>query len=822
MGGEDIGQLTMLDDGTWAYMSEARIPGDVGDIVELADVQSRERHVFGISAVYPWGASLSRLEGRPIATSLRGTFSNASRTTCFGVGSTSDCIDDAPFGTLFSVFEARDGRLVFDAVGPRRIGRIRSGDPTSAVWVTPPNQWVAVPESMGFETPKFRLGASGCKLSQAEALDLPDPHPVDAEIAAFKDMVDAYIQCDGKNVRFVVPSALRRALPSRDPRLRTHPLVAIYPDSIEADPEVVARFVGYVGVGDFDAASLFVREIAPSNPKFALYAAEISAAAGRPDEALAIAYRATSSSWNREGDFYWVFLRARVALLLGDEAAFVKRWGRLPEMSTRLENTDIHGWIVWQAFEAETVATTTYRTYDESLKGGSMKPWRALLRLSAAVNKDDQSAASTFVAMSGDSELARALLGENPAKTGTGVLDIYGRMWAAGQSGQLSTVGSSRFHPGYKMRDATTAEDPIALNRILGRTTEPAAVAAGIDCGQAATPRVVFGRDWAAQWAASTGHDLICESAAALIASWDTFTAAQHTSLSPYFDALLDWRLRNHPSPKGLIEASMWAANTHREGSCRRWNLAVAYSQLYAREVEPTEAALRRANACRSRDYLESEKILAAALSWLKTGRVSGDSEREVKTRIAKRVRNDVEGCALLAPSDVNLDDLAEPDVAALIVELPSSPDKLFKVVSAWSSFDDARTNLREFQSMLRAGDSAAAALKLASARENARAAGNQPLMKRIALLEDVLFDGDATHFDASAKTKSKSAAARLRAGDFRAVASWTPTEQAVAQLLNQPLEANRINLSDVEMLKDYCGLAATPKEDGSIDLDTL
>ena len=228
----------MLDDGSWAYVSKEVLPADGGDLVVFADTDGRESHLFVVQATYGWGALLHRLDRQPISETLRGSF--AKTEACYGTGPTSACVDSAPKGTVFSVFAANNGRLLLQDGHPRRVARLRSQDPASSVWAAPAAEWIAVKDAVLGQTPVFQLGDEGCSLTMpgVSKLTLPSSHPLNVEQAAYDSLVDGFVRCADGEVRVRIPSATRATLPSRDPRLRTHPVLSIMADRVEGEAEV--------------------------------------------------------------------------------------------------------------------------------------------------------------------------------------------------------------------------------------------------------------------------------------------------------------------------------------------------------------------------------------------------------------------------------------------------------------------------------------------------------------------------------------------------------------------------------------------------------
>ncbi len=830
MEAEAIGELALLDDGTWSYVSELPLPAQAGGLLLLTDGESKERHVFGVTTVTSWGAVLGRLDRNPISPRLRGSFGPATAVSCKGSANQRTCVDKAPEGTWFSVFETSGDKLIIKNGVPSRIGRIRAGDPSSDLWAKKGNDWVAIVDRIGPPARSLRVGLSnGCQAQKTtfHGVDtkMPGQHPLDVENQAYEDMVDGFVSCAGTDYTVAIPAAGRPLLKAPDIRLRTHPVLVVGENRIFGNLDDVGRFAAMVGIGDFDGAGLLLLKLAEKNPKIALQGAEILAAAGRPDEALALAFEATKTAWNRDGDFYWVFLRARVALALGDEASFVERWSRLPDMAQRLENNGVYGWMVWQAFMAEFKGVPEYESYDESLKGREFSKWRALLRLTSALRTRDDSEVSAFSSISGDAKaLAQALRGENVPKKGEGPLDVYGRLWASGVRGDLTHVGGAEFRPGYSHRPPDiNAFEVLNLNRILGRTPSVDELKIHLACDAAALPATQgLALDPVAVWALTSGRTAACKGPEVLLQVVSSLDKAERGATRDYVVAFFEQLLATHNDAGTLSSAGVWASLANLGESCRSWNLSLGFSALVADRLDDAQAALVRANGCSTRQYATSEKQLAAAVNWLRTGRVSGDFDAPIRDAVHQITRQKTTGCPLTADWDVHLAELAEPAIGAHLVAMEQMVQEDFSVVTSLQHLKSARSDIPVFVAAIQGGDSMKAAKTLQNMKAGFRAARHLPGQRFVDLLEQVVFDGRLDDFitAAPAKNKDKSVGASLRSGKSVNTKGWTPSQLRVGEFLTSGDLNAILKAPASDFSAELCALPQPRSNDGPIDLD--
>jgi hypothetical protein len=830
MDSDVIGELALLDDGTWSYVSDLPLPAKAGGLLLLKDAESGERHVFGVAKVTGWGAVLGRLDHNPISTRLRGSFGPANAAVCTGKADQRTCIDQAPKGTWFSIFETQDGAVVFENDIPARVARLRSGDPASDLWIKKASEWVAISDGVAPPSPALRVGLeSDCSTQTVDffALSAPMPgkHPLDVENQAYEHAVDAFVGCKNGRFQVAIPSAARPRLNASDIRLRTHPVLVVGQDDVTGSLNDVARFAAMVGVGDFDGAGLLLLKLAPENPRLALQGAEILAATGRPDEALALAYLSTKTAWNRDADFYWVFLRARVALVLGSEAGFVERWSRLPDMAQRLENNGVYGWVVWQAFEAETRGAAEYKTYDESLAGRELSKWRSLLRLVTAIHTQaEPDIASFLVGNPNTNSISKALRGEEIPKAGDGPLDVYGRLWSEGVRGDLTRVGGALFRPGYSHRpDDISGFEVLNLNKIGGQQARVDDLKTSLRCDAPPMPATNgLGLDAVAVWALTIGRSASCKSPADLQQVVAALSEEDRTATRGFVAVLFEQSLASHNNAQTLSSAAVWASSVNLGEVCRRWNLALGFSALISDHLDEAQSALVRANACASRDYDASEKQLSAAINWLRTGAVSGDFETQVRQRVMGVTRQVTTDCPLLSSWEVNLNELAEPVIRTHLVAMEPLAQEDFAVVTSTQHLTDARLAVAEFVAAMRLGDSATAAKTLQSMQMHFRAARHLPGQRFVELLEQVIFEGRLSEFAAGppATKKEKTVATKLRAGKFLDTKGWNPSQLSVVEFLvtGDPAMISKAKRTDFSA--ELCALPMPRTNDGPIDLD--
>ncbi len=829
MDSDVIGELALLDDGTWSYVSDLPLPAKTGGLLLLKDAESGERHVFGVAKTTGWGAVLGRLDRNPISTRLRGSFGPADAAICIGNADQRTCIDKAPKGTWFSIFETKGGSLTFENGVPARVARLRSGDPASDLWIKKAQDWVAISDGVAPPAPALRVGLeSGCSAEKTDffalSASMPGKHPLEVENHAYEYAVDAFVRCKNGRFQVAIPSAARPRLDASDIRLRTHPVLVVGQDALVGSLNDVARFAAMVGVGDFDGAGLLLLKLAPKNPRIALQGAEMLAATGRPDEALALAFLATKTAWNRDADFFWVFLRARVALALGSEAGFVERWSRLPDMAQRLENSGVYGWGVWQAFEAETRGAAEYKTYDESLAGRELSKWRSLLRLVTAIHTQTESDIASFLVGNPNADsISKALRGQEVAKAGDGPLDVYGRLWSEGLRGDLTRVGGSAFRPGYSHRpDDISAFEVLNLNKIGGQPASVEDLRSALRCDAPPLPATSgLGLDAVAVWALTVGRAASCKSPADLLKVVEGLSEENRIATRGFVAVLFEESLASNNDAPTLSSAAIWASSVELGEPCRRWNLALGFSALVGDHLEEAQSALVRANACTSRDYSTSEKQLSAAINWLRTGAVSGDFEKEVRQKVLNVTRQVTTDCPLLASWDVNLAELAEPVIREHLVAMQPLAEEDFAVITSSQHLKDARQGVEEFVAAMRLGDSLTAAKSLQSVQTHFRAARHLPGQRFVDLLEQVVFEGRLNEFVVGAATKKeKTVGAKLRAGKFSDTKGWNPSQLRVVEFLvsGDPSIISKAKRTDFSA--ELCALPMPRTNDGPIDLD--
>lgn len=815
---DEIGTLVMVDDGAWYFLSNNALPAPNG-LVRFRDGLSGEWHDFAVKARFDWGTQLGRLDNRPLSSGFSGTPGPVP-----GLCQDLACVDAAPAGTWFNVYARGSDGLTWSGRVPQRVGRLRSNDPTSAVWQVAVQDWVALPDTVGPPRPNGSVGLVKCSPTSSVAsvaVAEPGDDPLAIEAAAFEHGVDAFVTCEDGGFKVRIPSALRAPLPSLDLRLRTQPVVTGRPVRVSGDLEEVARWAVSLGLGDFESAVLLQPAIVGRDTHLALETAEIASAVGRHEEALARAWDATASVWNREADFFWVFLRARVASELRNEAAFSESWARLPDMVRRLEDTRVFAWFVWQVFktEASDAPAANYAEADKMLASDGHMPYRTLLRLSRAVLSNDEAARTHVQSKLGDSALAASLDGRVVGLETSGPLDVYGRRWATKPGGDLTRVGFSSYRPGFAVHRPESALDQVYWASLVGRPMSPSDVTASVDCdAKAFALESGLDLDPGASWALTAGRQAACQGMAALLASADAGTPETRAARRDFVVGWAQHILTREVGFEALEQAAAWASKETTGQTCRLWNLSVGYSALQAERVDLVETALAQANRCADTSWRISEKRLAAALQWMVSGRVAADFERDVVLAVRQATGQDVQGCALAGPMDVRLQTLAEPEVAAMIRQAPAAmrTDGELALVTSPGRLRAAFAALDGVREAVRAHDATGAAKGLAVAREHFGAVGHVPGLRLVRLLELALFQTDVV--DETAVTR----AARSRDAIWKG--QWAEASQPTTKLAMAFFRGDwaKVPVLASELPGELCAMPVAQERGPNIDLDAL
>lgn len=508
---DQLGMLFVDDDGTWVFRTDdpARVESyERGQVVAFGDIDTADRHLFGVIAKHNWGLRLQRLDSERVddrgsgsLIPLNGFDHETGRRWGFCAGSGSpaeaDCLRESPPGTRWRLYPLEEARLVVDEVpmASRKrapvlpvelIGLVAVGTLDTDVLGDVRGDWFAVPTAPLPRPTHPRIAvdpACGESLIGGPSLDatwvvaeINDPeHPIETSSEAYRLGADTLVDCDAKNVRISVPGLYRRRLPVPGQDHAVGPLLAaghieLRRGSVDT-ARLVARLGGAIATGDWASADFWNERLARHASTRTIDTVLVDSMAsvaqgGRPEAAAYTGRYAIRLDWNPETSPAWQFGMAAVEEALGNKKNAIVRATKIPDAIDRSGDDVLHGWFAYFWALGELTNRDTVGETLEALKDHPefrMIATATLARRTGGERSLDQTRQDFVDAGAG--ALHDALAGRDVAMSCDRKCapDVYGRIWAAGsvEPQALSRVPRIDLRPGYRLGERPEGEAPM-------------------------------------------------------------------------------------------------------------------------------------------------------------------------------------------------------------------------------------------------------------------------------------------------------------------------------------------------------------------------
>ncbi len=593
---EELGALSLMDDGRWAYKigKDAVEPEwDVGQVVGFGGVDEQRRHLFVILSKHPWGAFLQRLDAAPIATDRKGSLIPVTQfhrqvlrrwQFCAGKGDPTQhpCITESQAGR-YDIYPTngervrlqnddgdqillpahRIAQVHWSSLGPDLLGEVEGA-------------WIAVPRaSVGRPTHSIVVADPSCRGLRTESTQhtkvIVGEAPAKgglyaAEAAAWSAGVDAFARCDGDVVEWIVPGLARRGWSRLDGNYVGPFLTAFsttkLPKSTWSD---ALAWAGFLATGDLAAADFYAERVlrreGQSIANFGRDTMQASVESGRVESAVRQGSQGTSAAWNRENDPRWGLGMAAVEDALGLSREFAERQSTLQERAKRTSDDAVLAAIAWYKAIEDLNGPAGYSALeslnkalgDEQLK--TLRP--AMVWEAARLGHLNLNRAVDATSLDGDeSAFLRAVFKTDaplPCDESSGgspsdecVLDVYGRRFLTAKLDddlvpRLTRVGTARWAPGYSLR-LPEVNSPALLVAMLSYAEDRQQVERGlvrfaVDCENSPGEALSLARERpgaaGAAWFLGPGHLAYCRGLSDLIeASREWISASREESVS--------------------------------------------------------------------------------------------------------------------------------------------------------------------------------------------------------------------------------------------------------------------------------------------------
>lgn len=547
-GGSD-GRFYPIRAGLWAYVDRDRgqsLRLSNGDLVSYTARTRRggqTRHLFGVLVSRDWGHLMQRLDGNtPPATMQTGELTPiAARRpavpsmprVCVGRGlpdRSHPCLGNAPRGFRWFLYptaspgeQAPTRSLAVPeeiaenapSLPVERLGLLHRGLADGELslrggTINAETGWVAVPAPHRWPDPprmgigvtdrcpalRSRLENNGVETVELSIDALPT-HPLGIEGRAFETGVDLLVDCAPASgrVHVAIPTLLRRGMTTLHGDTLGPPLLGQTPRSLarEAATPGLLRGLAALATGDPMLADMELeRWLRRSDFKqktvrrFATVAAQIPAAAGRPEAALRMAMASARSDWHPEVNIGWQLSRAAAMAAFDRRNRYVAHLKKARDQAEAAGQDDMWAWLTWSRMdvrlEGDDIPRAGFDRLVDRFLELNQPAWatvaRLLDRLEHGGNDEDPEALGRFLRRAETQDahlLARAVTGtvepldcpDSAASEGVGCrLDVYGRRLEALAAqtapdrlvAALLSAGRADFQPGYAPY-APTRED---------------------------------------------------------------------------------------------------------------------------------------------------------------------------------------------------------------------------------------------------------------------------------------------------------------------------------------------------------------------------
>jgi|GEM_PF-6115569 len=588
-----------------------------------------------------------------------------------------------------------------------------------------------------------------------------------------------------------------------------------------------------LATGSVFAADFYLQEALQAGPDsgvsrdLGLKFMQVFAAAGRPEAALRSGHKAAGGAWHLDNNPQFVLGRTWVNAALGRARAYSDDITRLGKLAETPENTDIRLWLAWSTVRADALKGS-----GQSVRGAlSYFDHAGLIRWLQAANlivapslrieleKHETSALGLALALVFSPEQTRAD-GQSCADKGVCQLDVYGRNFAARLSAasdepallqlidDLGQTSMAAIRPGFEVPaqvfEGFSAPQELAIRAALMPLIQPGerrerfdelvaaatrAVRAEGNCVKIPGASIISARLDADSHAASPRQLPLLRATGWLVG--DAFEAACHRPLE-FADSLdkslgqdealarqiipLLSALSEHTTPETraqiLGQVADFSAQHKTGAACTRFNLALAFSNATAGQLDAAAQNLSKTVNCTDRDaekYAPSQQILNAYLRFETSGQIPSGLGSTTHQALVDLTRGGApssspKACVGLEPLTFDLEAYMHPEIVALAVSLPEpEPDDLALETST-RSLNRAISALQVAHRYLAEGRPAPAADSLLEAQAAFARIQHQVGLRRISFLAATIYGSDLESYqatqqliaDADAPTQSK------------------------------------------------------------------
>jgi hypothetical protein len=860
-----LGSLVLQLDGSWALVFEGEgrpklVQGQLVHVVRAGGgAEEPQRHLMAVVAPRKWGAILQRLDAGRIPDNaevyaLPREDQGAVRFpgACEGEGdpAASACLASAPAGTRWQLWPLRADRTAAIPEGQRgwrleltRVAVAHRDVAQTRVWEAAPTdrgaRWLAMPLPGEYvPAPAPTVVVTGCgqlktTLAVVTAGQHPKSgHPLIVEAAAYDQLADAFVRCEGGKIHGVAASLLRPPLETAagellGPPVLTHDALVVPGGAAEA--ALVADMLGAIARGDALLAELYGERLlvalgeGKGAEDLALRLAQLVAAAGRPEAALRLAQGASAGRWRRDGDVRWQLTQIAVWAALGRQRESAAAERDLSVLLGRVSAEEpLMPWLYWRSVRVMLAAGA--RVELARFEGISVE-WMLALRLlevlGAAERLDalpvvEREALDEAFGAAGAAALWEARAGVTAAPCeGACALDFYGRRLAGRGAAltieQVRAVGRLGVWPwtlaagqAWTPTPAQTDAQAIALLSTLGGDA-PASdallsrVIAAFDdparrealCGEAGLTALSYAApvEVDQRWLLRVGLPLACSADKAMIEEVEAQLTQAGSGGEPLWVALRGWVLMSpEPQRAARLERAAQLARTRNTpaggAACARLWMAYGAAQLAAEQVEAAATSLERAAAC----PIGKQEALRAeleALGWL-VRRERTISDTSASEGAAARIKAADEAARLnLPPRCASFFDASFAPVAVLepwsagLANAIRMPARDSEIMTASRMERDAAAYILEAAALLDRGDVEGARARVATARGLYERLGLEGAQARLDLIERGLAPAAAAPRKPAAKAPTPALSGRDALKALDAQPALTPDERA-------------------------------------------